>query len=106
MRWREAKKDALYFDSSLQKQIEVTLNLQKELNALRESMKDYGAGCYENGLRNGRRKLEEQIEKMKNCKNCNKLKKEKDGLLVCTVGSFYTNVFGKNCDKWEIKENE
>ena len=49
-------------------------------------------------------KLCEQIEKMKNCKNCNKLNKEKDGLLVCTVGSFYTNVFGKNCDKWEIKE--
>ena len=48
--------------------------------------------------------LKEQIEKMKNCKNCNKLKKEKDGLLACTVGSFYTNVFGKNCDKWEIKE--
>lgn len=50
------------------------------------------------------RKLETQIEKMKNCKNCSKLKKEKDGLLVCTVGSFYTNVFGKHCDKWEIKE--
>jgi hypothetical protein len=43
---------------------------------------------------------------MKNCKNCKKLKKEKDGLLICTVGSFYTNTFGKNCDKWEIKENE
>ena len=52
------------------------------------------------------RELEQQIEKMKNCKNCKKLKKEKDGLLVCTVGSFYTNAFGKNCDKWEIKENE
>jgi hypothetical protein len=63
MRWREAKKDALYFDSSLQKQIEATLNLQKELNALRESIKDYGAGCYENGLRNGRRATEKDIER-------------------------------------------
>ena len=53
-----------------------------------------------------RGELEAQIEKMKNCKNCKKLKKEKDGLLICTVGSFYTNTFGKNCDKWEIKENE
>ena len=70
MRWREAKKDALYFDSSLQKQIEATLNLQKELNALQESIKDYGAGCYENGLRNGKRKLEAQIEKMRCCGNC------------------------------------
>ena len=52
------------------------------------------------------RELDQQIEKMKNCKNCKKLKKEKDGLLICTVGSFYTNTFGKNCDKWEIKENE
>ena len=52
------------------------------------------------------KELEAQIEKMKNCKNCQKLKKEKDGLLICTVGSFYTNTFGKNCDKWEIKEND
>lgn len=37
MRWREAKKDALYFDSSLQKQIEATLKLQQE-NA---ELKDY-----------------------------------------------------------------
>ena len=50
--------------------------------------------------------LEAQIERMKNCKNCKKLKKEKDGLLFCTVGSIYTNIFGKNCDKWEIKEND
>ena len=48
--------------------------------------------------------LNERIKKMKNCKNCKKLKKEKDGLLICTVGSFCTNTFGKNCDKWEIKE--
>ena len=41
-----------------EKQIE---ELKDELKALRESIKDYGAGCYENGLRNGKRKLEEQI---------------------------------------------
>ena len=44
--------------------------LTDELKALRESIKDYGAGCYENGLRNGKRKLEAQIEKMKCCENC------------------------------------
>ena len=33
-RWREAKKDALYFDSGLQKQIEATLKLQKEYQEL------------------------------------------------------------------------
>ena len=33
-RWREAKKDALYFDSSLQKQIEATLQLQKDYQEL------------------------------------------------------------------------
>ena len=32
MRWREAKKDALYFDSSLQKQIEATYKVVEELN--------------------------------------------------------------------------
>ena len=50
--------------------------------------------------------LKAQIEKMKCCQNCKKLEKEKDGLLFCIVGSFYTNAFGKNCDKWEIKEND
>ncbi len=39
--------------------------LTDELKTLRESVKDYGAKCYENGLRNGKRKLEQQIEKMK-----------------------------------------
>lgn len=39
--------------------------LTDELKALRESVKNYGAGCYENGLRNGKRKLEQQIERMK-----------------------------------------
>ena len=34
MRWREAKKDALYFDSGLQKQIEATLQLQKDYQEL------------------------------------------------------------------------
>ena len=80
MRWREAKKDALYFDSSLQKQIEATLNLQKELNALRECIKDYGAGCYENGLRNGRRKVVEQMAKLSE-KNA-ELKQAKEGKVV------------------------
>ena len=37
--------------------------LTDELKSLRESIKDYGAGCYENGLRNGKRKLEEQLIK-------------------------------------------
>ena len=50
--------------------------------------------------------LKVQIEKMECCQNCKKLEKEKDGLLFCIVGSFYTNAFGKNCDKWEIKEND
>ena len=36
--------------------------LTDELKVLRESIKDYGAGCYENGLRNGKKKLEAQIE--------------------------------------------
>ena len=44
--------------------------LTDELKALRESVKNYGAGCYENGLRNGKRKLEQQIEKMKCCEIC------------------------------------
>ena len=39
--------------------------LTDELKTLRESIKDYGAGCYENGLRNGKRKLEEQLTKAK-----------------------------------------
>jgi chemotaxis regulatin CheY-phosphate phosphatase CheZ len=37
--------------------------LTDELKALRESIKDYGAGCYENGLRNGRRATEKDIER-------------------------------------------
>jgi hypothetical protein len=36
---------------------------EEELKSLRKSIKDYGAGCYENGLKNGRRKLEEQLIK-------------------------------------------
>ena len=39
--------------------------LTDELKSLRESIKNYGAGCYENGLRNGKRKLEEQLTKAK-----------------------------------------
>lgn len=39
--------------------------LSEKLKDLRESIKDYGAGCYENGLRNGKRKLAEQLTKAK-----------------------------------------
>ncbi len=49
MRWREAKKDALYFDSSLQKQIQATLKLQKENAELKETLKTYnGCGDWDN----------------------------------------------------------
>ena len=67
-----------YYDGALprEKQIQIDAEqiraLQKqngeltdELKTLRESIKDYGAGCYENGLRNGKRKLEEQLTKAK-----------------------------------------
>ena len=37
--------------------------LTDELKALRESTKDYGAGCYENGLKNGKRAVEKDIER-------------------------------------------
>lgn len=37
--------------------------LTDELKALRESTKDYGAGCYENGLKNGKRAAEKDIER-------------------------------------------
>lgn len=47
---------------ALQKQ---NRELTNELKGLRESIKDYGAGCYENGLRNGKRKLKEQLTKAK-----------------------------------------
>ena len=63
---KQQKIDALHI-MELQKQ---NGELTDELKTLRESIKDYGAGCYENGLRNGRRKLEAQIEKMKCCGNC------------------------------------
>ena len=74
---REIIEDAVRFYEKQQKiDAEQIRALQKqngeltdELKTLRESMKDYGAGCYENGLRNGRRKLEEQIEKMKSALN-------------------------------------
>lgn len=47
---------------ALQKQ---NRELTNELKSLREPIKDYGAGCYENGLRNGKRKLKEQLTKAK-----------------------------------------
>lgn len=64
------------FFTPLRKQIQIDAEqiraLQKqngeltdELKALQDSVKDYGAGCYENGLRNGKRKLEEQLTKAK-----------------------------------------
>ena len=75
------EKGAMDFVEPREKQIQIDAEqiraLQKqngeltdELKALRESIKDYGARCYENGLRNGRRKLEAQIEKMKCCEIC------------------------------------
>jgi len=54
--------------------------LTDELKALRESMKDYGAGCYENGLRNGRRKVVEQMAKLS--KENAELKQAKEGKIV------------------------
>ena len=69
--------NAVYFKGYKRKMNKQIRALQKqngeltdELKALRESIKDYGARCYENGLRNGRRKLETQIEKMRQCGNC------------------------------------
>ena len=57
--------------------------LTDELKALRESVKNYGAGCYENGLRNGRRKLESQIEKMKCCGNCRHSENDNKTTSIC-----------------------
>lgn len=81
-----------------------TLELEKEnerltdeLKALRESIKDYGAGCYENGLRNGRRQVEAQIEKMKCCGNC-----AKNGH-ICVAEEMQGKLCGKNKDKWELR---
>ena len=67
--------------------------LTDELKDLRESIKDYGAGCYENGLRNGKKKLEEQIEKMKCCQNCSHL----CGLCELGINGCYV------CSKWEVR---
>ena len=50
---KQQKIDALHI-LELQKQ---NGELTDELKTLRESVKNYGAGCYENGLRNGRRKV-------------------------------------------------
>ena len=66
--------------------------LTDELKALRESIKDYGAGCYENGLRNGKRKLEEQIEKMKCCYNCKHSRTD------------YVHCITNKHEKWEMIE--
>lgn len=41
MRWREAKKDALYFDSSLQKQIEATYKVVEKLNEAKELLNEF-----------------------------------------------------------------
>ena len=94
---KQQKIDALHI-MELQKQ---NGELTDELKALRESVKNYGAGCYENGLRNGKRKLEQQIEKMKNCANCKNYNGNEG---FCVLGSGY----GYNCnlEKWEIKEND
>ena len=77
MRWREAKKDALYFDSSLYKQIEATLKLQQE-NA----------------------ELETQIEKMKCCGNCRFSESDKlNGTFCHREGCFV--VASAKCKLWE-----
>lgn len=104
---REIIEDAVKFYEKQQKiDAEQIRALQKqngeltdELKTLRESIKDYGARCYENGLRNGRRKVEAQIEKMRNCANCKNYNGNEG---FCVLGSGY----GYNCnlDKWEIKE--
>ena len=79
MRWREAKKDALYFDSSLQKQIEATLQLQKDYQELEKknhamlvnSLKICNQSEIDND-ENERKiaELEEKTEKMKRCEIC------------------------------------
>ena len=48
-------------------------------------------------------RLKAQIEKMKCCRNCKKLDNRK---VECSEGSDLIYFFGKNCDKWEIKEND
>ena len=73
--------------------------LTDELKDLRKSIKDYGAGCYENGLRNGKRKLEAQIEKMRNCANCKNYNGNEG---FCVLGSGYG--YYCNLEKWEVKE--
>lgn len=84
------------YNERLQKE---NAELTDELRTLRESIKDYGAGCYENGLRNGKRKLEEQIEKMKCCYNCAKWN---DGECEESPKSktFFCADF--KCDNWEM----
>ena len=79
--------------------------LTDELKDLRQSIKEYGAGCYENGLRNGRRKLEAQIEKMKRCEICKHYQGES-----CNYHSNWVKDCKENGMKLfelkEIKENE
>jgi hypothetical protein len=51
-------------ETSLRGIIEFAIKDQtEELKALRGSLKDYGAGCYENGLRNGRNAAQKDIER-------------------------------------------
>ena len=54
--------DTEILNKALEKENE---RLTDELKSLRESIKDYGAGCYENGHRTGKRKFEEQLTKAK-----------------------------------------
>lgn len=75
--------------------------LTDELKALRESIKDYGAGCYENGLRNGRRKLEAQIEKMKCCGNCRFSESDKLNGTFCHREGCFVVASGEKCKLWE-----
>lgn len=97
--------------------------LTDELKNLRESVKNYGAGCYENGLRNGKRAAEKDIErqgelleKMKCCANCRFGYCERSSELIDKDGNRTFHCWNeekeKYCDVgkngkyqcWEIKE--
>lgn len=91
------KKHLINFGESRKERI---AELTDELKALRESIKDYGAGCYENGLRNGKRKLEAQIERMKCCGNCRFSENDKlNGTFCHREGCFV--VASAKCKLWE-----
>ena len=70
MRWREAKKDAVYFDARLQEQIQATLKLQKENAELKEKLNKIERKCKFNFVDllhdvENESKLENQLTKAK-----------------------------------------